>query len=73
MIADHGADTGEFAATRHLKILKVTSAIPARTHETGARQAKGGLRERGPYRGMNHRASRPESSCGRRAAGAESL
>src|SRR5690606_32966587 len=27
VIADHGADTGEFAATRHLKILKVTSAI----------------------------------------------
>src|SRR5690606_16557915 len=40
VIADHRADTGEFAATRHLKILKVTSAIPARTHETGARQAK---------------------------------
>lgn len=33
VMADHGADTGEFAATRHLKILKVTSAIPVRTHE----------------------------------------
>src|SRR5690606_34231709 len=45
VMADQGADTGEFAATRHLKILKVTSAIPVRTHETGARRAKRPARE----------------------------